>query len=205
MALINCPECGNEVSDTAEKCPKCGYKIKKNQQVNKIKEIINLKKKSLVIIIVLLLIIAGIFSFLKLRDSATPFDKIHYGDTREEVYNTLGEPDEHLLDTVDIYENRYFKGLIGELSISFDSETDTVRSVSWDFEIEDETVFSDYKEINDIMNYYFEKYGTAERNERADYYYYRFLKGGLDVVTVWFRFDEEYRPESIEVQLDHSF
>jgi hypothetical protein len=27
MALIKCPDCGNEVSDKAEKCPKCAYPI----------------------------------------------------------------------------------------------------------------------------------------------------------------------------------
>lgn len=26
MALINCPECGHQMSDTATKCPNCGYK-----------------------------------------------------------------------------------------------------------------------------------------------------------------------------------
>ena len=25
MALINCPECGHQMSDTAKKCPNCGY------------------------------------------------------------------------------------------------------------------------------------------------------------------------------------
>jgi predicted amidophosphoribosyltransferase len=25
MALINCPECGENVSDKAEKCPKCSF------------------------------------------------------------------------------------------------------------------------------------------------------------------------------------
>lgn len=29
MALINCPECSAEVSDSAFKCPKCSYQIKK--------------------------------------------------------------------------------------------------------------------------------------------------------------------------------
>lgn len=29
MALISCPECKSEVSDTAYKCPKCGITIKK--------------------------------------------------------------------------------------------------------------------------------------------------------------------------------
>ncbi len=28
MALINCPECGTEVSDKAKSCPKCAYPIK---------------------------------------------------------------------------------------------------------------------------------------------------------------------------------
>lgn len=29
MALINCPECQAEVSDTALKCPKCGVQLRK--------------------------------------------------------------------------------------------------------------------------------------------------------------------------------
>ena len=29
MALINCPECGKEISDTCDVCVHCGYKIKK--------------------------------------------------------------------------------------------------------------------------------------------------------------------------------
>lgn len=32
MSLINCPECGKEVSDKAESCPNCGYPISKNNQ-----------------------------------------------------------------------------------------------------------------------------------------------------------------------------
>ena len=33
MALINCPNCGNQVSDKAEKCPKCGKKLNENKRV----------------------------------------------------------------------------------------------------------------------------------------------------------------------------
>jgi len=29
MALVDCKECGNEVSSTASACPKCGAKVKK--------------------------------------------------------------------------------------------------------------------------------------------------------------------------------
>ena len=34
MALITCPECGHEVSDTAETCPNCGYKLKNSTDLN---------------------------------------------------------------------------------------------------------------------------------------------------------------------------
>ena len=31
MALIKCPECGNQISDKAESCPKCGYELNKKE------------------------------------------------------------------------------------------------------------------------------------------------------------------------------
>lgn len=31
MALISCPECTNEISDSAETCPKCGFRLKPPQ------------------------------------------------------------------------------------------------------------------------------------------------------------------------------
>ena len=31
MALIKCPECGKEVSDTAPSCPNCGYAFNKQE------------------------------------------------------------------------------------------------------------------------------------------------------------------------------
>jgi uncharacterized membrane protein YvbJ len=30
MAIIKCPECNKEVSDTAKVCPHCGYKVRKS-------------------------------------------------------------------------------------------------------------------------------------------------------------------------------
>jgi hypothetical protein len=32
MALIKCAECGNEVSDRAQKCPKCGHPVKRREK-----------------------------------------------------------------------------------------------------------------------------------------------------------------------------
>ena len=39
MALINCPECKSEVSDKAEKCPKCAFPINPSEPITK--EVIN--------------------------------------------------------------------------------------------------------------------------------------------------------------------
>lgn len=51
MAMINCPECGKEVSSVAESCPNCGYGVKKhfndienNEKLKKL-EAIQLEKK----------------------------------------------------------------------------------------------------------------------------------------------------------------
>lgn len=40
MALMNCPECNNEVSDTARTCPHCGYHLKKFIITRKTKAVI---------------------------------------------------------------------------------------------------------------------------------------------------------------------
>lgn len=52
MALINCPECKKEISDTIEQCPHCGYKIKRKKSVN---------KKLLVILIAIVAIICVLY------------------------------------------------------------------------------------------------------------------------------------------------
>lgn len=38
MALIKCPECGKEISDTVNRCINCGYEIKKSPQYQKCPE-----------------------------------------------------------------------------------------------------------------------------------------------------------------------
>ena len=38
MAIINCPECNNSVSDRADTCPNCAYPINKNSKTEKAPE-----------------------------------------------------------------------------------------------------------------------------------------------------------------------
>ena len=56
MALINCPECKKKISETASKCPNCGYKIK----ANKIKH--NITKNNIYVITVFIIIFVIVIS-----------------------------------------------------------------------------------------------------------------------------------------------
>lgn len=48
MALINCPECGKQVSDTAPTCPNCGYDLSQNRDdfVPVVKQLSEPKRKN---------------------------------------------------------------------------------------------------------------------------------------------------------------
>ena len=52
MALIKCPECGREITDTISTCPNCGYVLKKKKSIAPI-----------VIILVLVLTVGGVSSY----------------------------------------------------------------------------------------------------------------------------------------------
>ena len=58
MAIVNCKECGKEISDMAQTCPHCGVVIKKDTYT---KEISTAKKVAIFFITVLILIIGYFF------------------------------------------------------------------------------------------------------------------------------------------------
>lgn len=55
MALINCPECGKEISDKAASCPNCGCPIKiissENTHMQKMHEKDNHSEKNKVLLV----------------------------------------------------------------------------------------------------------------------------------------------------------
>ncbi len=70
MGLIECPECGREISDRAKKCPGCGYPIKKRIKVSfksgKKKTSVFKNKLFVFCVVFVLTISVGIGTFLKL-------------------------------------------------------------------------------------------------------------------------------------------
>lgn len=57
MSLIKCKECGKEISDTAKKCPNCGFEIKRENMQLKKGSIIQIVANSLMIIIIATILI----------------------------------------------------------------------------------------------------------------------------------------------------
>ena len=72
MALINCPECGKEISDSVKKCIHCGAKIKKRKPIS---------KKVVLIILCIIIMVAGlvVFYFFSPR-TVKWFCNHHYGE-----------------------------------------------------------------------------------------------------------------------------
>jgi hypothetical protein len=69
--MINCPECGKEISDSAKKCPECGYPISKSKG----------KKKCLTIgivvfAVILLLAASGTYYYLEIRLDETEREQV---------------------------------------------------------------------------------------------------------------------------------
>lgn len=54
MALINCPECGKEVSDTNKRCPHCGYNLRKK---------VDKKTKNIIIAVIAAVVIVVVGTF----------------------------------------------------------------------------------------------------------------------------------------------
>ena len=70
MALIKCPECNSDISDQAEKCPKCGYELKTLNEPEKKEKKFKGKVDYKYIILGLLIVVVG-FYMLNNRQSSS--------------------------------------------------------------------------------------------------------------------------------------
>lgn len=61
MALIKCPECNSDISDQAEKCPKCGYELKTPKEPDKKEKKFKGKVDYKYIILGLLIVVVGFY------------------------------------------------------------------------------------------------------------------------------------------------
>lgn len=62
MALVKCPECNQQMSDTVKSCPHCGYRIKKKSILSLVDDTMNFVICEILNVV---LVVIGIFMFNK--------------------------------------------------------------------------------------------------------------------------------------------
>ena len=74
MALINCPECNKEISDTVKNCPGCGYRLKKKKN-SKFFKTKNQKKVFIIIMALFIVALLGTGGFFGYRYYWVPLNQ----------------------------------------------------------------------------------------------------------------------------------
>lgn len=167
MAIINCCECGKEISDKAKICPHCGYK----KEGSLVKFVKNPKNRIFLfaggIIVVFLLIILAANHWK--MDS--PFERITGQTTRKDVIRLFGKGEqmEGIIEQDDLYYlNSKYWGLNGTLIFYFYDDGEIINGI-WSYRLEDEETFDDYNDqITKIIEFYTDLYGKPL--ERGDEY-----------------------------------
>ena len=148
MALIKCPECGQEISDTVKSCPHCGYKIKELD-----------KRKILTLGIAILFVVVIIFMVKKLSGGVPKELSLTLEMTKDDVHKKIGnnfETDKDDMDRdIEIYDLKWC-GYNGKLSVTYTSDSDTI--LSWIWEID--TSNMNNEDIEDAMKKVKEKITT---------------------------------------------
>ncbi len=85
MALINCPECGKQISDQAKTCPNCGFKIKRKMTKEEKKKV--LKTCSIVFGVLVLLTALGVGAFFSYKYYFAPLRVYKEAGTYAEAGN----------------------------------------------------------------------------------------------------------------------
>lgn len=210
MALIKCPECGKDVSDTCACCIHCGYSLyspvasfpsaapevhsERQNKHNVVSWVRNHKKLAIaaVSIAVLLLVIILIVTLSAAKD---PFEKMYVGQPRESVHRALGEQDtrgrssDSDVYTSDIYYDVKFLGKTCDLVVTYD---DTVTNVvSACLSTTDYTNDADsWDFFYDILEFYTKKYGNPEYIKKIHSYeasYVWHLESGDSIQLIKFK------------------
>lgn len=208
MALITCPECGKEVSDTCTNCIHCGYLLhspssplpQNDTQRFSFSEAPKKRHKLVIILAAVVALVSMVISCLISGDFFSsgyspnykhdPFRKLYNAQSRESVLKAYGtpkrsqfhDPDIEYSWNVDTYYKVRFLTECGELSVWYD-DNNLVTHAWFEYYYEDYDPSSDdrYEVIEyalDIIDFYTEKYGEPE----SGYYDYEWsLPDGSEI------------------------
>lgn len=199
MALIKCPECGKEISNTAHKCINCGYSLKIKKEISK-----RTLKKVIVCIVVLLLLMAMVVTRIIVKRQQNPFQKFNCDMTQSQIRDEYGQPDASDDKTEGItydYYDEYkqsFLGYNGVFHINYIRGNNRVTSVTWSPSeyIEDANKF-----LQKIKDYFGKKYGNPKYDDSWSTWEAYIWQDGKNTYTLRIKYDNtieiEYEPEWI--------
>lgn len=155
MALIQCSECGKEISDQIAACPHCGYPVQKQTDENKG----NNKKKLLLPIIIagiILVLIAIIFICYKFVykgsfEVSQSKDSIELGTGADLVKYIEFDP-EKILEVKVADDGNFDADKLGDYTVVFSikNKRGNMKDVSYDFHVVD-TVAPELSVLNDTV------------------------------------------------------
>lgn len=143
MALINCPECGNQISDTVYTCIHCGYPLKEEetQDRKQVKNIVNKKIIIPIVIAIILFILA--FVYFKFMWRGT-FEITQSNDTIElgsyvNLVNYLEYNPEKIIEVNIVSDDNYSSSKLGDYTVVFSVKNDRgkVEEITYDFHVVD--------------------------------------------------------------------
>lgn len=123
MALINCPECGKEISSTVKKCPNCGYTVKKKSS----KKIIGI-----ILIIVLILGIGGIVGYKMLipqKQYSQAVQLLEQGKCNEA--NDIFSEIQDYKDVKELQEQAYYESIVYDCIDKYKEELERPDSLEF--------------------------------------------------------------------------
>jgi ribosomal protein L37E len=197
MALVICPDCGNQVSDRSEMCPSCGYPVhdilkvidqeKKQKQRKKIKKLAGLLGN----LFVLLLLVGVIVKLAENPDRSGYYKGIKWGTTYEELKTEFVDYDLKIegetttvTQAISDYDN--MKGTDGSIYYKFKNDKLYEVSVLVILVNEHENLTSDH-----LKQHYVDKfnktYGKADNEANLeDYatYYWEAEKSRIDLFSL---------------------
>ena len=140
MALMNCPECGKEISDQVNNCPHCGFPVnnKKDEGSNKKKKVIPV----VIAAIVLLLILAAFFIYKFVYKGSFQIsqgkDTIELG-TDVDLIKYLEYSPEDIIDVTIVDDGGFDCNAAGDYQVLFNvkNKRGNIKQVQYDFHVTD--------------------------------------------------------------------
>lgn len=171
MTLIICPECKKNISDTADSCPKCGYKLTP-EKIAELKE--KQKINPLLAFFILVIVIFGVFHlFTSIADYQEESERTRYIKETQEKTKKLKK----VLDDADrwLEESRERRSTEKEPILHQNKNSWKVFDNAYKKKLEQETKKTDYykytkreKEIYDYMQSIWDDYERKYGISRAE-------------------------------------